>query len=102
MMNGTFTKKGNSNPRLRKLFVQHKGDEDVSLEGFTESLRRQDVCSLSLCNAPQWFQEIPEGLHVSYLRLRDHRVHGALLHKDALSRVVKEESVGAEAYSLAV
>ena len=54
-------------------------------EAFLKELKDQGVCVLSLSNARSWYQEIPENLIGAYLKNRDHRTLGALLHADALA-----------------
>jgi len=57
----------------------------MSYEDFLKRLKKQGVCELSLHNARSWHQEVPENLMEAYLKNRDHRTPGALLHQDALA-----------------
>ena len=62
----------------------------VSFKEFKQILLDQKVCLVSMSNAKQWYKEVPRELHGAYLKKRDHRVRGALLHTDALALVHSE------------
>ena len=73
--------------------TNHTATGVITLEDFAAQLRVQDVCSLSMHNVRQWYCEVPQELMAAYLRKRDHRHRGALLHKDALQLVMVEQEV---------
>ena len=70
------------------------GSAGMKYAEFHRRLKEQDVCVISMSNAPQWFQEVPIELQEAYLHLRDHRHLGALLHEDALAHALFEKEMG--------
>ncbi|MFT5849927.1 MAG: hypothetical protein ACI9H6_000755 [Patiriisocius sp.] len=89
-MNGTFVKNGNCPTSSQE---EKKKVSGLSLDAFMQVLMVQGVCSLSMHNAPAWYLEIPQELMGAYVRKRDHRVTGALLHTEALQSVHHEMEI---------